>query len=217
MAVSCGTAGTTRPEVQQYGDLRGRDNVFESVSLSLVAHGRRVQISHISARPERLPSLGFRAAFCAADDVYPGGGHPGPRSRGEAGYSKGDRCMWPNSNHFGTAGFFCRLAAEQQMIGITMCNGEPGVCSPAGTRAAIGPNRIAVGAARPARSPSCWTCRLRRSCGAGCWNISGPGRHCPKGLLLTKREARLSTRAPRCWSIPSFGGYRPARLSGSGS
>jgi LDH2 family malate/lactate/ureidoglycolate dehydrogenase len=36
------------------------------------------------------------------------------------------------------------------MIGITMCNGEPGVCSPAGTRAVIGPNPIAVGA--PTRS-----------------------------------------------------------------
>ena len=55
-----------------------------------------------------------------------------------------------NSNHFGTAGYFCRLAAEEQMIGITMCNGEPGVCSPAGTRAVIGPNPIAIGA--PTRS-----------------------------------------------------------------
>ena len=51
-----------------------------------------------------------------------------------------------NSNHFGTAGFYCRLAAEQQMISMTMCNASPGVSSPSGKRAVLGTNPVAIGA-----------------------------------------------------------------------
>lgn len=55
-----------------------------------------------------------------------------------------------NTNHFGTAGFYCHLAAEEHMIGMTMCNGSPGVAAPGGDRPVIGPNPIAIGA--PTRS-----------------------------------------------------------------
>ena len=51
-----------------------------------------------------------------------------------------------NSNHFGTAGFYCRMAAEEQMTSMTMCNGSPGVSSPSGRRAVLGTNPIAMGA-----------------------------------------------------------------------
>ena len=51
-----------------------------------------------------------------------------------------------NSNHFGTAGFYCRMAAEERMISMTMCNGSPGVASPSGQRAVLGTNPIAMGA-----------------------------------------------------------------------
>jgi L-2-hydroxycarboxylate dehydrogenase (NAD+) len=55
-----------------------------------------------------------------------------------------------NTNHFGTAGFFCQLAAEQRMIGMALCNGSPAVAAPGGNRAVIGPNPIAISA--PTRS-----------------------------------------------------------------
>lgn len=55
-----------------------------------------------------------------------------------------------NSNHFGTAGFYCRLAAENRMISVTMCNASPGVSSPSGRRAVLGTNPLAIGA--PTRS-----------------------------------------------------------------
>jgi L-2-hydroxycarboxylate dehydrogenase (NAD+) len=55
-----------------------------------------------------------------------------------------------NANHFGTAGFYCHMATEQNMIGMTVCNGSPGVAAPSGRKAVIGPNPIAIGA--PTRS-----------------------------------------------------------------
>jgi L-2-hydroxycarboxylate dehydrogenase (NAD+) len=55
-----------------------------------------------------------------------------------------------NSNHFGTAGYYVRLAAAQRMIGFAFCNAAPGISAVGGRRAVLGTNPIAIGA--PTRS-----------------------------------------------------------------
>jgi len=49
-----------------------------------------------------------------------------------------------NSNHFGAAGVYARLAAEQEMIGITMTNVAPNMVVPGSSRPVVGNNPIAV-------------------------------------------------------------------------
>jgi L-2-hydroxycarboxylate dehydrogenase (NAD+) len=51
-----------------------------------------------------------------------------------------------NSNHFGMAGYYVRLAAAEGMVGLTMCNGAPGMAAFGGKRAVLGTNPIAIGA-----------------------------------------------------------------------
>ena len=51
-----------------------------------------------------------------------------------------------NSNHFGMAGYYVRLAAAEGMIGVTMCNGAPGMAAFGGKRAVLGTNPVAIGA-----------------------------------------------------------------------
>jgi L-2-hydroxycarboxylate dehydrogenase (NAD+) len=51
-----------------------------------------------------------------------------------------------NSNHFGMAGYYVRLAAAERMIGLTFCNGAPGMAAFGGKRAVLGTNPVAIGA-----------------------------------------------------------------------
>jgi L-2-hydroxycarboxylate dehydrogenase (NAD+) len=51
-----------------------------------------------------------------------------------------------NGNHFGMAGYYVRLAAAERMIGLTFCNGAPGMAAFGGKRAVLGTNPIAMGA-----------------------------------------------------------------------
>lgn len=51
-----------------------------------------------------------------------------------------------NSNHFGMAGYYVRIAAAERMIGFTFCNAAPGVAAFGGRRAVLGTNPIAIGA-----------------------------------------------------------------------
>jgi L-2-hydroxycarboxylate dehydrogenase (NAD+) len=50
-----------------------------------------------------------------------------------------------NSNHFGMAGYYVRLAAAERMVGFTFCNGAPGMAAFGGKRAVLGTNPIAIG------------------------------------------------------------------------
>ena len=49
-----------------------------------------------------------------------------------------------NSNHFGTAAYYSKIAAENQMIGISMSNTEPLMPAPGGKKAVTGNNPISV-------------------------------------------------------------------------
>jgi L-2-hydroxycarboxylate dehydrogenase (NAD+) len=51
-----------------------------------------------------------------------------------------------NSNHFGMAGYYVRMAAAEQMVGFTFCNSAPGIAAFGGTRAILGTNPVAIGA-----------------------------------------------------------------------
>lgn len=47
-----------------------------------------------------------------------------------------------NSTHFGIAGYYANMAAEREMIGISMCTTEPCVAPPGGKRKVLGTNPI---------------------------------------------------------------------------
>src|SRR5687768_7175743 len=95
--------------------------------------------------PERRPRLVRENAAFAVFDGQSGlgtvAGIVAMRTAIEKARAAGGGCVTVfNSNHFGTAGFYCRLAAEAQMVSMTMCNGSPGMASPGGRRAVLGPN-----------------------------------------------------------------------------
>jgi LDH2 family malate/lactate/ureidoglycolate dehydrogenase len=48
------------------------------------------------------------------------------------------------SHHFGTAGWFARLALEHEMIGLAVSHADTGVVPPNGTRGYLGTNPIAI-------------------------------------------------------------------------
>ena len=50
-----------------------------------------------------------------------------------------------NSNHFGITGYYSDLAIRNDMIGIVICNTEPGVAPLGGKKAILGTNPIAIG------------------------------------------------------------------------
>jgi L-2-hydroxycarboxylate dehydrogenase (NAD+) len=49
-----------------------------------------------------------------------------------------------NSNHFGAAGLYARLAADRGMVGIAMTNVAPNVVAPGGARPVTGNNPLAI-------------------------------------------------------------------------
>ncbi len=51
-----------------------------------------------------------------------------------------------DSNHFGAAGLYARLAADQEMIGIVLTNVRPNMVAPGGSRPISGNNPLAIGA-----------------------------------------------------------------------
>ena len=54
-----------------------------------------------------------------------------------------------NSNDFGMAGYYARLALAEQMIGIVMSNGAPAMVPTYGTRAELGSNPLAIAIPHP--------------------------------------------------------------------
>ncbi|AMK15974.1 L-sulfolactate dehydrogenase [Methanobrevibacter olleyae] len=50
-----------------------------------------------------------------------------------------------NSNHFGVTGYYSDLAIRNDMIGIVICNTDPGVAPLGGKKAILGTNPIAIG------------------------------------------------------------------------
>ncbi len=54
-----------------------------------------------------------------------------------------------NSNFFGAAAYYVQIAAERNMIGITMSNSFPKVAAFGGIRPVLGTNPLAFAAPRP--------------------------------------------------------------------
>jgi LDH2 family malate/lactate/ureidoglycolate dehydrogenase len=50
-----------------------------------------------------------------------------------------------NSNHFGAAALYARLAADRGMVGIAMTNSAPKIIAPGGTKPITGSNPVAIG------------------------------------------------------------------------
>ena len=96
-----------------------------------------------------------------------------------------------NSNHFGAAGLYARMAAEQGLIAIVMTNVGPNLVAPGGSRPVTGNNPIAI-ACRPLGLPlhagHLAVQRSRRQAAAG----QQEGREDSAGL--GHRQARASHR-----------------------
>lgn len=58
-----------------------------------------------------------------------------------------------NSNHFGAAGLYARLAADRGMVGIAMTNVAPNVVAPGGSRPITGNNPLAIAVPTHAEIP----------------------------------------------------------------
>src|SRR5690606_32778918 len=58
-----------------------------------------------------------------------------------------------NGRHFGAAGYYARLAAEQDLIGIAVCNTPPIGVATNGTEKVFGTNPLAFGAPVEGDSP----------------------------------------------------------------
>ena len=58
-----------------------------------------------------------------------------------------------NSNHFGTAAYYSKIAAENNMIGISMSNTEPLMPAPGGRKAVVGNNPLSTAIPLKDREP----------------------------------------------------------------
>lgn len=60
-----------------------------------------------------------------------------------------------NSNHYGAAGIYARMAAEQGLLGLSVTNVMPNVGMPGSTLPSTGNNPVAMAAPIPGRDPFC--------------------------------------------------------------
>ena len=121
-----------------------------------------------------------------------------------------------NSNHFGTAGFYCRLAAEQRMIAMTMCNASPGVSSPSGKRAVLGTNPLAMGA--PTRgNPIILDMSISAIVRGKVLELQRTGKQLPEGVAVDS-EGRPTTdpAAALAGAFLPFGGSQAYKVFGLG-
>ena len=97
-------------------------------------------------------------------------------------------CGVVNSNHFGAAGLYARLAAADGMIGIAMTNVMPNIIAPGGSRPVTGNNPLAVAA--PTGGPFPFVLDISLSAVAG-----------GKLLLASKKGERI----PLDWATDAEG------------
>lgn len=98
-----------------------------------------------AARPELIHGRGAIALLDGQDGIGFVVGHAAMSKSIELASQHGVGVVGAiNSNHFGAAGLYARLAADRGMIGLSMTNVGPNVVAPGGTRPVIGNNPLAI-------------------------------------------------------------------------
>ncbi len=97
-----------------------------------------------------------------------------------------------NGCHFGTAGYFARLAAERGMIGMVMANTVAAGVPPGGAAPAVGTNPIAVGAPIRGRAPFVFDMAVTAAAGTKVIVARREGRQVPPGWIVDA-EGRPTT------------------------
>ena len=108
---------------------------------------RRLQAGAINgrARPQILRGRGAVAVLDGDDGIGFVVGHAAMNHAIELAGEHGVGVVAAiNSNHFGAAGLYARLAADRGRVGIAMTNVAPNVIAPGGTRPVTGNNPLAI-------------------------------------------------------------------------
>jgi LDH2 family malate/lactate/ureidoglycolate dehydrogenase len=124
--------------------------------LRVAAYVRRLQAGAINghARPHVVRSHGAIAILDGEDGAGFVVGHAAMRYALELADRFGVGVAGAiNSNHFGAAGLYARLASDRDRIGIAMTNVAPNVVAPGGSRPVIGNNPVAIAASTGGEFP----------------------------------------------------------------
>ena len=141
----CGVTEESRKVIldsMNYADRRG-----------LVSHGvgrlplyvKKIKAGHFNPKDEVETIIDFEAI--ATLDAHNGFGQVSAKKAVDMGISKAKKSgiaavAVRNSNNFGTAGFFGRMIAEQQMAGLIFTNAAPAMAPAGGVKPILGTNPI---------------------------------------------------------------------------
>jgi LDH2 family malate/lactate/ureidoglycolate dehydrogenase len=89
-----------------------------------------------------------------------------------------------NSCHFGAAGYYAALAAEEGMVGMAMANDTPTMTVPGGRTAALGSNPFAFAAPRPGGPPVLLDMATSAVAGGKVFSAAAHGRTIPEGWVV---------------------------------
>jgi ureidoglycolate dehydrogenase (NAD+) len=115
-----------------------------------------------------------------------------------------------NSCHFGAAGFYAHLAAQEKMICIAVANDTPSVAAPGSKGPVFGSNPFAFAAPGGAHPPIMLDMSTAVVAGGKVWQSVAAGRPIPEGWLVDK-EGRPTTDGrlyPDNASLLPVGGFK---------
>jgi LDH2 family malate/lactate/ureidoglycolate dehydrogenase len=159
--------------------------------LRVPTYVRRLQAGAINAQavPEVVTSRGAVELLDGHDGIGYVVGHAAmTRAMDRAGEQGVGVVAAINSNHFGAAGLYARLAADRGFVGFAMTNVAPNVVAPGGSRPVTGNNPLAI--AVPTHADVPFTVDISFSA------VSGG-----KLLLASKKGERI----PLDWATDSLG------------
>ncbi len=120
-----------------------------------------------------------------------------------------------NSGHYGAAGFYANLAAEQGMIGVSMCNtGHPNMVAPGAARPVLGSNPLAFAIPRINHPPILLDMSTSVVAHGKVRNAFEEGRPIPLGWFVDANGE--PTTDPSCWregAVVPMGGHKGYGLS----
>jgi len=115
-----------------------------------------------------------------------------------------------NLNHFGAAGYYSLMAAQRDMIGVTMSNVVASMAPTGAVKPLLGNNPIAIAFPRYARPPIVWDIATSRSSWGALFMLAQAGMELPAGAFLGPDGA--DTRDPevvmRGGSLVPIAGYK---------
>ena len=91
-----------------------------------------------------------------------------------------------NSGHYGAAGYYANLAAEQGMIGLSMTNVDPGVAAPGSRGPVLGTNPIAYAVPASCEHPLLFDIATSVVAASKVYALKDEGKSIPEGWLIDK-------------------------------